>query len=147
MVDKSGRHRQDDFLNQTRFFRKYKHPSLDVIGDVKESRETKRKEFFLMKCLSYDRKDLNKHFKKMTKLFYILGADINLKQTFISSLPKSLADGAKMYIHNKYGSILASPFIDNDDLEYKSQFCAYHLGEFPIAKIQISNQILKTILL
>ena len=76
------------------------------IGDVKESRETKRKEFFQMKCLSYERKDINKHFKRMTKLFYILGAEINLKQAFISSLPKSLAEGAGIYIHNKYGSIL-----------------------------------------
>ena len=42
----------------------------------------------------------------MTKLFFALGADINLKQAFVSLLPKSLADGAEMYIHNKYGSIL-----------------------------------------
>ena len=42
----------------------------------------------------------------MTKLFFALGVDINLKQAFISSFPKSLADGAEMYIHNKYGSIL-----------------------------------------
>lgn len=50
------------------------------LGDMKEGKDVKRKEFFQMKCYSYDRKDLNKHFKRMTQLFFILGADINLKQ-------------------------------------------------------------------
>ena len=94
------------FLTRKDFMENIHLLHLTFIGNVRESQETKRKEFFQMKCLSYDRHDLNKHFKKMTKLFYSLGADINLKQAFISSLPKSLADGAEMYIHNKYGSIL-----------------------------------------
>ena len=42
----------------------------------------------------------------MTQLFYILGANINLKQAFLTSLPKVLANGAEMYIQNKFGSIL-----------------------------------------
>ena len=42
----------------------------------------------------------------MTQLFYILGANINLKQAFLTSLPKVLANGAEMYIQNIFGSIL-----------------------------------------
>ena len=86
------------FLTRQNFSENINILHLMFIRDVKKSKETKRKE---MKCFSYDRKDINKHFKKMTKLFFALGADINLKQAFVSSLPKSLADGAEMYIHNK----------------------------------------------
>ena len=54
-----------------------------------------------MKCLSYDRKYLNKHFKKMTKLFFALGADINLKQAFINFLPK---DTTNQFSQNKWST-------------------------------------------
>lgn len=76
------------------------------LGDSKENKELKRKEFSKMKCRSYDRKDLSKHFKRITHLFYALGANINLKQAFLTSLPKVLAIGTEIYIQNKFGSIL-----------------------------------------
>ncbi|CDP17145.1 unnamed protein product [Coffea canephora] len=123
------------FLTRQDFAENINILHLMFIGDVKESRETKRKEFFQMKCLSYDRKDLNKHFKKMTKLFIALGADINLKQAFISSFPKSLSDGAEMFIHNKYGSILnlsigqikQAVFLSLDDLCNKRKIIREYL--------------------
>ena len=71
----------------------------------------------------------------MTKLFFALGADINLKQAFISSLPKSLSDGAEMFIHNKYGSILnlstgqikQAVFLSLDDLCNKRKIIREYL--------------------
>ena len=59
-----------------------------------------------MKCYSYDQKDMDKHFNKIIWIFYILGADMNLKQAFPGSLPKLLAEEAEIYIQNKYRSIL-----------------------------------------
>ena len=115
------------FLTKQDFLENIHILHLTFLGNVREFQEAKRKEFFQIKCLSYDRRDLNKHFKKMIKLFYSLGADINLKQPFISSLPKPLADGAEMYIHNKYGSVLnltigqikQAVFLSLDDLCHK----------------------------
>ncbi|XP_027156875.1 uncharacterized protein LOC113758046 [Coffea eugenioides] len=71
----------------------------------------------------------------MIKLFYSLGADINLKQPFISSLPKPLTDGAELYIHNKYGSVLnltigqikQAVFLSLDDLCHKRKVIREYL--------------------
>ena len=41
------------------------------IEDAKESKESNKKRIFQMKCLSYDRKDLNKYFKKMNKKIFV----------------------------------------------------------------------------
>ncbi|CDP22087.1 unnamed protein product, partial [Coffea canephora] len=126
------------FLTRQDFMENVHILHLTFLGNVREFQETKRKEFFQMKCLSYDRHDLNKHFKKMLQLFYSLGADINLKQPFVSSLPKPLADGAEMYIHNKYGSILnitigqikQAVFLSLDDLCHKRKVIReYHKGD------------------
>ena len=52
------------------------------LGDVITDKEAKHKEFFQMKYYSYNRKDLDKHFDKMIQLFFTLGVEVSLKQTF-----------------------------------------------------------------
>lgn len=96
------------FFSPIRFHRKHKFVTSHFCWGCQRKQRVKKGRIFpnQTKCFSYDKKDLNKHFKKMIQLFFALGANINLKQDFLSSLPKSLADGAKMYIHNKFYSIL-----------------------------------------
>ena len=55
---------------------------------------------------------------------FLVRANINLKQAFLTSLPKVLANGAEMYIQNKFGSILnltpgqirQAPFLAFEDI-------------------------------
>ena len=39
--------------------------------------------------------DLDKHFQKMNKLYYGIGADVNLKPLFLSSIPEDLSTEVK----------------------------------------------------
>ena len=58
--------------------------------------ETLRADFFKLKCCSLNRKDLEKHFKNVTQIFYQIGGynDPNLKQAFLSSMPDPLGEEA-----------------------------------------------------
>lgn len=58
--------------------------------------------FFKMKCLALDRDIIDKHFQKMAKILVELGRDINLKQTFVSSLPKILTGRIMTILEDKY---------------------------------------------
>ncbi|GAA0158392.1 hypothetical protein LIER_15436 [Lithospermum erythrorhizon] len=51
-----------------------------------------REEYLAMKCCSFKRKDLGKHYERMSKTFYALGGidDVNLKQAYLNSLPEPL---------------------------------------------------------
>ena len=48
----------------------------------------------MMKCYSFERKDLEKHFDKMSRRFYIFNSmdDVNSKHTFLNSLPEPLGN-------------------------------------------------------
>ncbi|OWM73764.1 hypothetical protein CDL15_Pgr026868 [Punica granatum] len=71
------------------------------VGYSGDLRELKRKEFFERKCCSYKRKHLDLHFKHMVRLFYEFGADISLKQVFLSSIPATLAGAAERLLHDR----------------------------------------------
>ncbi|KAK8539398.1 hypothetical protein V6N12_043024 [Hibiscus sabdariffa] len=60
------------------------------LGNQEDVRILQRKEFFKRKCCSFEKKDLEKHYKAMIKLFYALGADQSLKQVIMSSIPELL---------------------------------------------------------
>ncbi|KAK8982974.1 hypothetical protein V6N11_054959 [Hibiscus sabdariffa] len=64
----------------------------------KISKTLKKKEFFKRKCCSSEKKDLQKHFTIMTKLFYFLGADSNLKHTILASIPEILQNAVSRYL-------------------------------------------------
>nr|GEW45487.1 ribonuclease H-like domain-containing protein [Tanacetum cinerariifolium] len=55
-----------------------------------------REEFLKMKGCSFQKKDLEKHYDRMSQRFYYLNGvdDVNLKQVFLNSFPKSLGNEA-----------------------------------------------------
>lgn len=56
------------------------------VGNPEDLLTLKRREFYKRKCCSYDKKDLARHFKIMTRLFCVLGLNPNLKPVILSSL-------------------------------------------------------------
>ncbi|KAK8506378.1 hypothetical protein V6N12_034114 [Hibiscus sabdariffa] len=58
------------------------------LGNQEDIKTLKRKEFFKRRCCSSEKTDLQRHFTVMTKLFYFLGADLNLKHTILASIPE-----------------------------------------------------------
>ncbi|XVF80694.1 hypothetical protein PTKIN_Ptkin15bG0095800 [Pterospermum kingtungense] len=52
-----------------------------------------REQFLKLKCCSLHPKDLARHYKKFSELFYLLDGfdDINMKQAFLNSVPDDLA--------------------------------------------------------
>ncbi|KAK9011314.1 hypothetical protein V6N11_044166 [Hibiscus sabdariffa] len=60
----------------------------------------KKKEFFKRKCCSPEKKDLQKHFTVMTKLFYFLGADPNLKHTILASISEILQNAVSRHLQS-----------------------------------------------
>ena len=67
---------------------------IDFCGQDSQVTERLRTEFFKLKCCSMDKRDLEKHYKKMTQQFYQIGGinDPNLKQAFLSSIPDPLGE-------------------------------------------------------
>ncbi|GJV52727.1 hypothetical protein Tco_1448468 [Tanacetum coccineum] len=55
-----------------------------------------REEFLKMKCCSFQKKDLEKHYDRMSQRFYCLNGvdDVNLKQVFLNSFLESLGNEA-----------------------------------------------------
>ncbi|ESQ47393.1 hypothetical protein EUTSA_v10028344mg [Eutrema salsugineum] len=53
-----------------------------------------REEYMSMRCCSFKRKDLEKHYERMSKRFYVLNGidDVNLKQAYLNSLPEPLGN-------------------------------------------------------
>ena len=50
-----------------------------------------RGEFYQIKCYSYKRVDLDKHYHEMNRLYYGICADVNLKPLFLFSIPEDLS--------------------------------------------------------
>ena len=73
-------------------------------GDIGQRQEKMQRQLFEMKCVSFDRNDIDMHFQKMAKIYFEIGGDINLKQAFVSSLPK-LASRTMTIIEQKFRSI------------------------------------------
>nr|QJS95220.1 polyprotein [Petunia vein clearing virus] len=99
-------------------------------GDQSQNKEELRRQIFEMKCLSYDRKKIDRHFQRMIKLFYHIGGDISLKQAFISSLPPILSERISALIKERgtsvtqmhVGDIRQTAFYVLDDLCSKRKF-------------------------
>ncbi|ESQ39483.1 hypothetical protein EUTSA_v10001272mg [Eutrema salsugineum] len=53
-----------------------------------------REEYMSMRCCSFKRKDLEKHYERMSKRFYALNGidDVNMKQAYLNSLPEPLGN-------------------------------------------------------
>ncbi|GKA55894.1 hypothetical protein Tco_0754966, partial [Tanacetum coccineum] len=68
----------------------------EFIGSPWEHTAHAREEFLKMKCCSFQKKDLEKHYDRMSHRFYYLNRvdDVNLKQVFLNSFPESLGNEA-----------------------------------------------------
>ena len=66
----------------------------EFLGSVTHYTEVAQEEFLLMKCCSFERKDLEKHFDRMSRRYYYFNGmdDVNSKHTFLNSLPEPLGD-------------------------------------------------------
>ncbi|KAK9045323.1 hypothetical protein V6N11_059208 [Hibiscus sabdariffa] len=70
------------------------------LGNQEDIKTLKRKEYFKRKCCSSEKTDLQRHFTDMTKLFYFLGADLNLKHTILASIPEVLQNAVTRHLQN-----------------------------------------------
>ena len=66
----------------------------EFLSSVTHYTEVAREEFLLMKCCSFERKYLEKHFDRMSRRYYSFNGmdDVNVKHTFLNSLPEPLGD-------------------------------------------------------
>ena len=66
----------------------------EFLGSTTHYTKVAREEFLLMKYFSFERKDLEKHFDRMSRRYYSFNGmdDVNAKHTFLNSLPESLGD-------------------------------------------------------
>ena len=66
----------------------------EFLGSVTHYTEVAREELLLMKCCSFERKYLEKHFDRMSRRYYSFNGmdDVNVKHTFLNSLPEPLRD-------------------------------------------------------
>ena len=57
----------------------------EFLGSTTHYTEVAREEFLLMKCSSFERKDLEKHFDRMSRRYYSFNGmdDVNAKHTFL----------------------------------------------------------------
>ncbi|QHO08450.1 polyprotein [Arachis hypogaea] len=64
----------------------------EFVGDIIIIQKRNSQEYFEMKCCSLNKKDLEKHYKRMAAKYYPLGENSNppLKQVFMTSLPNEL---------------------------------------------------------
>ncbi|KAL4649979.1 hypothetical protein ACB092_01G052900 [Castanea dentata] len=66
----------------------------EFLGSLAHYTEVARDEFLIMKCCSFERKDLEKHFDRMSSRYYAFNGmdDVNSKHTFLNSFPEPLGD-------------------------------------------------------
>nr|GEW82964.1 RNA-directed DNA polymerase homolog [Tanacetum cinerariifolium] len=68
-----------------------------------------REEFLKMKCCSFQKKDLEKQYDRMSQRFYCLNVvdDVNLRQVFLNSFPESLGNEAYRALEARNKKFLA----------------------------------------
>uniref|UniRef100_A0A6N2MSM9 Uncharacterized protein n=1 Tax=Salix viminalis TaxID=40686 RepID=A0A6N2MSM9_SALVM len=86
-----GDYRQLQFMNSASLSEALGWLHYEFLGEALNDKEIARYEFFKMKCCSYLRSDLEKHFKEMCRRYHILSGpdDPSLKHAFLASIPRS----------------------------------------------------------
>ncbi|KAK8575470.1 hypothetical protein V6N12_063142 [Hibiscus sabdariffa] len=79
---------------------------MHLLGNPDDVKTLQRKEFFKRKCCSFERRDLEKHFHTMIKLFFTLGADQSLKQVILASIPELLQNAIDRNLQQRRRNIL-----------------------------------------
>ncbi|KAL6000791.1 hypothetical protein ACLOJK_006517, partial [Asimina triloba] len=80
--DRLGEYRQLQFLAFKDYDTVISALQIEFLGDVGHREDRARDEYLKMKCCSFSRKDLEKHYANMSSRYYLLGGldDTNLKQ-------------------------------------------------------------------
>ncbi|KAK8579609.1 hypothetical protein V6N12_069923 [Hibiscus sabdariffa] len=97
---------QMQFLVQQDFAAVIRAMHTHFLGNPDDVKTLQRKEFFKRKCCSFERKDLEKHFNSMIKLFFTLGADQSLKQVILASIPELLQNAVDRNLQQRRRNIL-----------------------------------------
>ena len=89
-----GQYRQLQMRQSTSVDAFIGHIHNEFLGTWEHYTVQAREEYLNMKCCSFRRKDLEKHYARMSKRFYAINGldDINLKQAFLKSLPEPLGN-------------------------------------------------------
>ncbi|KAG5255169.1 movement protein [Salix suchowensis] len=89
-----GDYQQLQFVNSASLSEALGWLHYEFLGEALNNKEIARYEYFKMKCCSYLRSDLEKHFKEMCRRYHILSGpdDPSLKHAFLASIPRDLAD-------------------------------------------------------
>jgi hypothetical protein len=89
-----GDYRQMQFVNSASLSEALGWLHYEFLGEALNDKEIARYEYFKMKCCSYLRSDLERHFKEMCRRYHILSGpdDPSLKHAFLASIPRDLAD-------------------------------------------------------
>nr|GEU53213.1 putative zinc finger, CCHC-type [Tanacetum cinerariifolium] len=90
----------------------------EFIGSPWEHTTHAKEEFLKMKCCSFQKKDSEKHYDRISQRFYYLNGvdDVNLKQVFLNSFPESLGNEAYRALEARNALNQVEP-VDVSDLE------------------------------
>ena len=87
-------YRQMQFMNSVSLSEALGWLHYEFLGEALNDKEITRYEYFKMKCCSYLRSDLERHFKDMCRRYHILSGsdDPSLTHAFLASIPRDMAD-------------------------------------------------------
>ncbi|KAK8996461.1 hypothetical protein V6N11_081736 [Hibiscus sabdariffa] len=91
---------QQDFTTIVRILHNH------FLGNQEDVKTLQRKEFFKRKCCSFEKRDLEKHFNAMIKLFFALGTDQSFKQVILASIPELLQNAVDRNLQQRRKHIL-----------------------------------------
>ncbi|KAK8480289.1 hypothetical protein V6N11_057059 [Hibiscus sabdariffa] len=97
---------QMQFLVQQDFAAVIRAMHTHFLGNPDDVKTLQRKEFFKRKCCSFERKDLEKYFNAMIKLFFKLGAYQSLKQVILASILELLQNAVDRNLQQRRRNIL-----------------------------------------
>nr|GEV61052.1 putative zinc finger, CCHC-type [Tanacetum cinerariifolium] len=94
-----------------------------------------REEFLRMKYCSFQKKDLEKHYDRMSQRFYCLNGvdDVNLKQVFLNFFPESLGNEAYQALEARNNQLIISDLeslYSLDDKPSDSVLCTIAYSDF-----------------
>ncbi|XP_020531642.1 uncharacterized protein LOC110008463 [Amborella trichopoda] len=98
-----GEYRQTQLRNSQSIIEFFSYLIAEFTGPVRHEQITAREEFFQLKCCSFKRHDLEKHFMEMNKRYHKIGGidDVNLKQYYLESIPSTLGKEATKTMENQ----------------------------------------------
>ncbi|KAL2518517.1 Reverse transcriptase domain-containing protein [Abeliophyllum distichum] len=110
--DSLGQYRQLQYLNAPTVDEFLNALYWEFCGKQDHLKDIARKEFFKLKCCSYNPKDLNKHFENAVRRFYLIGGmdDPNIKQAYLEYIPQPLGQETLRVIEMRGQSLGTTSF-------------------------------------